>query len=150
MLPVLNLPSYEHRITELSGVKNIFDPVRKKNVVLTPEEWVRQNFLRFLIEEKKYPASRMAVEKQLQVYGMNRRCDIVYYNGQGIPEMIVECKAPEITLNRESFDQLLRYNITMRVPLLILTNGMVHYCCKLNSQSNEFQYLTNIPSVDER
>ncbi|MCC7303534.1 MAG: type I restriction enzyme HsdR N-terminal domain-containing protein [Bacteroidia bacterium] len=148
MLPELNLPAFEHRITKTAGALVIFDPIRKKNVALTPEEWVRQNIIRYLTDIKGYPGSRLAVEKQILLNGMQRRCDIVYYNRSGTPEMIVECKAPEIRITQAAFDQTARYNMTLKVPLLVITNGIEHFCCRISWESAGFEFLKEIPECE--
>ena len=149
MFPILNLPSYEHRITKEGNSVFIFDPVRKKKVVLTPEEWVRQNFIRYLLSEKGFPISRLALEMKIEVNGLSKRCDLVYYSIQGLPQLIVECKASHIKLSQGTFDQAARYNMTLQVPYLVITNGMQHYCARIKYESNDYQFLTEVPDASE-
>jgi hypothetical protein len=141
----LNLPSYNFRTRELDSKRQIFDSFRKKFVALTPEEWVRQNFARYLVEEKHYPASLMAVEKGLNVAKRTKRTDIVIYNRMGNPLVIVECKAPDIKISPEVFEQIVRYNITLNAGYLIVTNGLEHFCCKLSYTDNSYSFLQEIP-----
>lgn len=141
----LNLPAYNIKIKNEGEKTFVFDPFRKKLVVLTPEEWVRQHFLNFLTTEKNYPASLIAVEKSLKVNNLEKRTDIVLYNKMHQPHLIVECKAPDITITQAVFEQVARYNITLKTPYLIVTNGISHYCCKINFTDNSFQFIENIP-----
>ena len=124
----LNLPEYEHRIRQQGEYVDIFDPVRRKFVTLTPEEWVRQNFIRYLIEEKNTPQGLIHVEASLKLNTMNRRSDIVIYSRTGKALLAVECKATNVKITQNTFDQLTRYNLTLQVPYLIVTNGLQHYC----------------------
>ena len=142
-LPHLNLPHASFRIRDYGSYSQIFDQVRKRFVALTPEEWVRQNFLNFLISDKQYPASLLGVEMQVKVNNLSQRADIVVYNKEGLPWMIVECKSPAITLNEDVFYQAARYNSTLKVPYLIITNGMEHYCLFFNG--SEFEYHNDLP-----
>jgi len=142
----LNLPYFEHK-TRLNskGKTEIFDSIRRKWLVLTPEEWVRQNFAMFLIDNKGYPASLMAIEKGLKVNNLQKRTDIVQYNRQGNPVVIVECKAPKIKISEDTFAQAAMYNLKMKVDYLIMTNGLTHYCCKIDNNTHKLQYLKEIP-----
>jgi len=141
----LNLPDYEYNIKEQNGVTLIFDVFRKKYVVLSPEEWVRQNFLMYLVGEKNFPKSLISVEAGLKVYKRSKRTDIVVYDKQGTPLLIVECKAPEIKINQNVFDQIIRYNIALKVKYLIVTNGLEHFCCLLDYKNNSYNFLEEIP-----
>lgn len=145
----LNLPEYQHNIRINGDKADIFDSIRKKYIALTPEEWVRQNFIQFLILEKGYPASLMAVEKGLKVNNMFRRTDIVLYNTLGEALMIVECKAPEVRISQETFDQAARYNLSLKVKYLAITNGLQHFCCQVNFQSQSIDFLQEIPNYKE-
>lgn len=140
----LNLPSYEFQFRNDGQSKQIFDSLRKRFVELTPEEWVRQHFIRFLVEEKKYPASLISVEHGLKVSGMQKRTDLVVYSRSGKPMMIVECKAPEVEINEDTLFQAARYNMTLKADFLVLTNGMEHYCLRM--LENNFEYLEDLPS----
>ena len=146
----LGLPTYEFRYRKSKSDKiEIFDDVRKRFVSLTPEEWVRQNFVKYLISEKQFPASLIGVEIGLTVNELSKRCDIVLHNNTGSAKMIVECKAPEIVLNQGVFDQVARYNIVLKVDYLIITNGLSHFCCKMNYAENSYTFLREIPLYSE-
>ncbi len=144
----LNLPQYNFRIKNGIGDKNeIFDEIRKKYVILTPEEWVRQNFIRYLKEEKNYPVSLIAIEKGIRVNNMKKRFDAVVYKG-GIPEVLIEFKAPEINIDQKAMEQISRYNLTLNVKYLIVSNGVVHYCCMVNKEENAIKFLKDIPDYE--
>jgi hypothetical protein len=142
----LNLPSYPIKLKRENDKTLVLDPIRKRYIVNTPEEWVRQNFIQFLIQEKGYPASLMAVEKGIVVGKTKKRCDIVLYDNKGIAKMIVECKAPSIKISQDAFDQIARYNMTLNTDLLIVTNGMHHYTCKMDHENQRYQFLKEIPN----
>ena len=124
---------------------HIFDVVRKKYLLLTPEEWVRQNFIHYLNKEKKYPFSLMGVEQMVKYNSLKVRADIVIYNLEGKPNVIVECKAPEVKITQDTFYQIAKYNSQLKVQYLIVTNGMKHYCCKMDYKTNEITFLEEIP-----
>ncbi|WP_282125358.1 type I restriction enzyme HsdR N-terminal domain-containing protein [Marinifilum flexuosum] len=142
----LNLPTYSFKIKSDLQRKLIFDSIRKKYVVLTPEEWVRQNFIRYLVEEKDYPASLIAVEKKVDVNLLPQRSDIVLYNRNANPVMIVECKASKIKITQDVFNQIARYNMKLRVPFLVVTNGLKHFCCYMDYEKKSFKFLEDIPN----
>ena len=142
----LNLPIYSIKLQKEGSKTLIFDPIRKKYIILTPEEWVRQNFIQFLIEEKNYPASLMAIEMGIDLLNTKKRCDIVLYNTKGLPHMIVECKAPSIKISQDTFDQIARYNMTLKTDLLVVTNGMQHYICIMDHQDKRYNFLKEIPN----
>lgn len=143
LLPVLNLPPVNFRFSEVGQSKQIFDLVRKRFVSLTPEEWVRQHFLHFMINEKNYPASLMGVEMLVRVNKLSQRADIVVYQNDGKPWLIVECKNTAVPLTQETFYQLARYNLTLQVPYMVITNGLEHYCLLFNGK--DFEYLDDLP-----
>ena len=145
----LNLPSYEFRLKKVGGQLRIFDEVRKKYVALTPEEWVRQHFIMYLIRQKQVPAGLIILEKQLIMNKMSRRPDILIHNRQGEAVMIVECKAPEVTITQDTFDQVARYNSVLSVKYLVVTNGLQHFCCLMDYQGNTYRFLEDIPEYDE-
>ncbi len=143
----LNLPLYKFKIKiNEQGKKLIFDEVRKKYVTLTPEEWVRQNFLKYLIIEKKYPKTLISVEMQLYLNNRSKRSDIVVFNQNAKPKLIVECKSTKVAINNKVFDQIKDYNIKLRVDFLIVTNGLKHFCCKIDYENNKCIFMKNIPS----
>ena len=125
---------------------HIFDVVRKKYLVLTPEEWVRQNFIHYLNQEKKYPLGLMGVEQMVKYNSLKTRADIVLYNKEGNPNIIVECKAPKVKITQDTFYQIAKYNLILKVDYLILTNGVKHYCCKMRYVDNNFVFLKEIPN----
>ncbi|MBN1108833.1 MAG: type I restriction enzyme HsdR N-terminal domain-containing protein [Bacteroidales bacterium] len=127
----------------------IFDPIRKKHVRLTPEEWVRQNFIQYLVNEGGYPPGLIGIEIKSKFNNLNRRVDILVHNRAGQPVMIVECKAPEITLNDKVFDQIVCYNMGFRVPYLIVTNGIDHYACRIDFENNKYEFLLVIPLYED-
>ncbi len=141
----LNLPTYSLKIKSENGLGYVFDQFRKKYVRLTPEEWVRQNFAHYLVNEKNYSSSRFVIEKSLKVNNMFKRCDILVYNDQGNPIMMIECKSPDIRIGQETFEQVSVYNITFKVKYLIITNGLVHYCCQVDFTTNKVSFINEIP-----
>ncbi|MFP4365919.1 MAG: type I restriction enzyme HsdR N-terminal domain-containing protein [Bacteroidales bacterium] len=145
MLPQLNLPEFSFKVKSDGQRKYIFDNIRKRYVVLTPEEWVRQNFIAYLINEKKYPASLIAVEMPLKINRLKKRADIVLFSGLGLPMIIVECKAPGVKITQKVFDQAALYNLDLKVGHLIVSNGMVHYCAELNHNERKWELLPEIP-----
>jgi hypothetical protein len=145
----LNLPEYTFRFKENSDKRLIFDPLRKRFVTLTPEEWVRQNMSCYLTSEKGFPASLMVHELSLRANGMMRRCDLVVYGRDGQALMIAEYKAPGVEINQQTFDQIARYNFTFRVGYLLISNGLQHYCCKIDYDSMQMSFLRDIPSYGE-
>lgn len=141
----LNLPEYPLKIKTENGKTMVFDVIRKKFVVLTPEEWVRQHFIQFLVNEKNYPAALMAVEKQLTVNSRLRRFDLLSYNRKGEPFLIAEFKAPGVNISQETFDQAVRYNMALKVRYIVISNGMQHFACEIDYEKNGFTFLKEIP-----
>ena len=144
----LNLPPYETKIAEREGKKQIFDPLRKSYVALTPEEWVRQHFVNYLLQYKGYPTTLTANEVGITLNGMSRRCDTVIYDKSLKPRAIVEYKAPTVKITKEVFAQISRYNLVLRVDYLIISNGLQHYCCRMNYENNSFTFLQEIPDYN--
>lgn len=145
----LRLPAYDAKIMVKDGKRNIFDPLRRKYVALTPEEWVRQHFVNFLITCKGYPGSLLANEMAISLNGTTKRCDSVLFDRNGQPLMIVEYKAPTVKVTAKVFDQIARYNIVLKVKFLIVSNGLEHYCCKVDYQNNRCTFIQGIPSYEE-
>ncbi len=141
----LNLPEYSFRIKTTEGKSFIFDSLRKKYVRLTPEEWVRQNFVQFLIVEKNYSVSLIVVEASVKVNGNPQRADLVVFDRSGNPALVAEFKAPEIKISQQTFDQIVRYNMQLKVPFLIVSNGLEHFCCQINYEDNSYAFLAEIP-----
>ncbi len=142
----LNLPEYVFRTKTEHEKQFIFDVIRKKFVALTPEEWVRQNFIQYLKTEKKYPETLMAVEKQIKVNGNLRRFDLLMYNRNGQPFIIAEFKAPNVKITQEAFDQVVRYNMSVRVEKILVSNGLQHFACEIDYRNNSYSYLSEIPA----
>ena len=144
-LPKLNLPNAELKIKLVEETTQVFDEVRKKYFKLTPEEWVRQNFIHYLNKEKNYPFGLMQVEKKVQYNSLKTRADIVIYNREGMPIVIVECKAPNVKIIQDAFNQIAKYNYKLRVKYLVVTNGMQHFCCEMDYKNNKINFLQDIP-----
>jgi len=170
----LNLPEFIYKVKYIGEKAYIFDLIRRKFVVLTPEEWVRQHFVHYLIDEYKYPKGLIKIESGLRntetqitqiirkkdYTDLNRlkevspawwadrrgkRCDIIIYNGSGQPYMIVECKAPSVKITQKTFDQIARYNYSLKAAYLIVTNGLLHFCCRIDHRERKYEYLDYIP-----
>ena len=144
----LTLPPYQIRVKETHGRKQIFDILRRKYVALTPEEWVRQHFIHYLIEHKNYPASLLANEVPLQIGEKRMRADSVLYDNQLHPRIIIEYKAPNITLTQKVFDQITVYNLLLHVDYLIVSNGMTTYICKMDYEKQTYKFLETIPNYE--
>lgn len=144
----LNLPPYQIRVKETGGRKQVFDILRRKYVALTPEEWVRQHFIHYLIEHKNYPASLLANEVPLQIGEKRMRADSVLYDNQLHPRIIIEYKAPNITLTQKVFDQITVYNLLLHVDYLIVSNGMTTYICKMDYEKQTYKFLESIPNYE--
>jgi len=144
----LNLPAFEYKIIEKESKPFIFDVIRRQYVALTPEEWVRQHFVHFLIEHKGYPQALMANEVQLKLNGMSRRCDTVVYDRTLRPRAIVEYKAPTVNITQQVFEQICRYNMVLQVEYLIVSNGLTHYCCKMDYTTRSYTFLREVPASD--
>tara|TARA_R110002124_G_scaffold227889_1_gene393219 strand:- start:125507 stop:125953 length:447 start_codon:yes stop_codon:yes gene_type:complete len=145
----LNFPDYEFRFKSNENKRLIFDVIRKKFLVLTPEEWVRQHVLQHLISEKNYPTSHINVEKQLKLHNTTKRYDIVVYNNDGSIRLIVECKAPSVRITQDTFDQIARYNLVLNSGYLMVTNGMDHYFCRMDEANEQYIFLKDIPNYKE-
>ena len=143
----LNLPDYLPLLRVNTAKKQILDPVRRKYVALTPEEWVRQNLVQHLLA-LGYPMGLIAVEQPITLNGLQKRCDIVVYNRQAEPCMIVECKAPQVAVAQKVFDQIAVYNIKLNVEYLIVSNGLQHFCCKIGKLTRNVEFLTDFPSPE--
>lgn len=142
----LNFPKYNFRFKNSENKVSIFDDIRKKFVVLQPEEWVRQNCVQYLIQHKNYPRSLINVEKELKVNNLRKRYDIVVFNSDGSIRLIVECKSPSLNINQAAFDQIARYNSVLKADYLMVTNGLNHYYCKMNFEEQRYQFLKEIPT----
>lgn len=145
----LNFPTYNFRMKKSEEKFLIFDIVRKKFIVLQPEEWVRQHLLHFLTEEKNYPIQLLRVEVAVNTKLLKQRSDIIAYDRNGKALLIVECKAPHIKITQDTFDQIARYNMKLRVPYLLVTNGLQHYCCIMDYEKESYTFLQEIPNYKE-
>ncbi len=141
----LNFPTYLFRLKNRENKRFIFDDIRKKFVVLQPEEWVRQHCINYLVVQKNYPKTLINVEKELKINGLSKRYDIVIYNSDGSIHLIVECKSPKININQETFDQIARYNLTLNATYLMVTNGINHYYCAMDYETERYNFLKDIP-----
>lgn len=144
----LNLPVFECDIQQNGDLKTIFDVLRKKHVVLTPEEWVRQNFVHYLINHLGYPKSLIKLERGHAYNTLQKRSDILVYSREGNAFMLIECKASNVKLGQNVFVQASVYNKTIRAPFLVVTNGMQHYCCRIDLENNSYKFLDQLPSFD--
>jgi hypothetical protein len=142
----LNFPSYSFRFKNSENKLSIFDAIRKKFIILTPEEWVRQHVVQFLLDEKKYPKSLINVEKVLMVNGLRKRYDIVVFNPNGTIFILIECKAPEVKISQGTFDQIARYNMTLEAEFLMVTNGLNHYFCLMDFENEKYEFLRELPN----
>ena len=147
----LNLPAYSFSIKSEEGDKRlIFDEIRKKWLILTPEEWVRQHFVKYLVNELKFPPGLIGIEVTFKFNNLTRRADILVYNRSGNPILIVECKAPEVKIDNRVFDQIVEYNFRFRLNYLVVTNGLKHFACTLGGEEvPEYEFLDSIPLYDE-
>ncbi|WP_026705096.1 type I restriction enzyme HsdR N-terminal domain-containing protein [Flavobacterium soli] len=141
----LNFPAYNFRFKNSENKTAIFDEIRKKFIILTPEEWVRQHVVQYLMKEKNYPKSLINVEKLLKVNGLVKRYDVVVFNNDGSILILVECKAPEIKISQTTFDQIARYNMTMKAEYLMVTNGHNHYFCQMDFENERYDFLRELP-----
>ena len=145
----LNLPEYEFRLKEEEENLYIFDVFRKRFLLLTPEEEVRQRFARYLVEAKEFPPELIMTEYTLKLNEMSRRCDILVHKPAGNPAVLVECKAPEVKITQATFDQVARYNLVFNVKYLMVTNGLKHYGCCLDFESKKVEFMKEIPDYSE-
>ncbi|OIQ66314.1 hypothetical protein GALL_521190 [mine drainage metagenome] len=146
LLIPLQLPPYPFKITDQNGQLTMFDPIRKKNIVITPEEWVRQHFVQYLINQKKYPKTLIKLEGGHKLHGMAKRSDIVVYNPAGEKILLVECKAPSITIDQKTFDQVARYNMVHKVKVIAVTNGLQHYFCLIDFEAVNYKFIEELPA----
>ncbi len=144
-MQVLNFPKYTFRFKNSENKVAIFDEIRKKFIQLTPEEWVRQHVIHFLIYQKGYSKSLINVEKLLKINGLTKRYDLVIYNSDGTIFLLVECKAPTIKIVQSTFDQIARYNLTLQAKYLMVTNGLNHYFCEMDFVKEEYMFLQDLP-----
>ncbi len=151
-LPRLNFPDYEFKLQRSSDERQslkIFDIIRKKYVSLTPEEWVRQHLLHFLVNERKFPQSLVSVEKKLLINNLEKRTDVVIYSSSLKPILLAECKSPKVPLTQAVFDQAARYNMTLNVGYFLITNGLESFICRIDHLTQSYAFLNEIPTFDE-
>lgn len=141
----LNLPSYPLRIKQENTGTYIFDEIRKKFLLLTPEEWVRQHLVQFLIRDKKYPRSLIKLEGGLKLNSLQKRSDILLFNNLGEKILLVECKAPAVRITQDTFDQIARYNFIHRVHWLLVSNGLQHFCCEIDFEKDTYRFVEELP-----
>ena len=148
-MQALNLPKTSLKITKQGGRLAVLDVLRKRYVSLTPEEWVRQHFVSFLLLHKGFPAARMANEVGISLNHTTKRCDTVVYDKALKPRVIIEYKAPSVKITKEVFAQISRYNLILKVDYLIVSNGLRHYCCRIDYNTLKYTFLPDIPSYSE-
>lgn len=141
----LNFRNYTFRFKNSENKVAIFDEIRKKFIILTPEEWVRQHVVRFILEEKKYPKSYVNVEKIVRINGMSKRYDVVVFKPDGSIFLLVECKAPGVTISQNTFDQIARYNMSLNAVHMMVTNGLNHYFCQMDYEQEKYFFLQDLP-----
>lgn len=144
-MQVLNFPSYHFRLKNTENSTYIFDVIRKKFVVLQPEEWVRQHVVHFLLETKGYPKSLVNVEKQILIKGLRKRYDVIVFNTTGEIDILIECKAPEVPITQGVFDQIAIYNLEVKANYLMVSNGHGHYYCQMDHKAEKYTFLKEIP-----
>lgn len=141
----LNFPVYSFRFKNSENKVAIFDEIRKKFIILTPEEWVRQHVTQYLLQEKKYPKSYINVEKLIKINDLTKRYDLVVFHPNGALFLLVECKAPEVKITQQTFDQIARYNLTLKAKYLMVTNGLNHYFCEMDFENEKYVFLEQLP-----
>ena len=146
LLVPLQLPPYPFKINDENGQLTLFDVIRKKNIVITPEEWVRQHFVQYLIRQKNYPKTLIKLEGGHRLLGMQKRSDILVFNPDGEKILLVECKAPSVAIDQKVFDQIARYNIVHKIALLAVSNGLQHYYCRIDFDKQEYKFIEDLPN----
>lgn len=141
----LNLPAYPFKLRQSDATTYIFDEIRKKFLVLTPEEWVRQHIVQYMIREKGYPRSLIKLEGGMKLNSLQKRTDIIAFNAAGEKVLLVECKAPSVKISQKVFDQIARYNIVHQIPMLAVTNGLEHYYCQIDFAAKRYNFLESMP-----
>lgn len=149
MLHPLNLPPYPFKITDENGVLVLFDEIRKRDIIITPEEWVRQHFVQYLIGHKNYPKSLLKLEGGHKLHGKQKRSDIIAYNTHGDKVLMVECKAPGVAISQKVFDQIARYNIVHKIGFLAVTNGLQHFYCRIDFAQNSYRFIEELPDYQQ-
>ncbi|NMA73129.1 MAG: type I restriction enzyme HsdR N-terminal domain-containing protein [Bacteroidales bacterium] len=145
----LNLPEYPIKVKVIEGKRTIFDEIRRQYVALTPEEWVRQHFVHYLIHHKRYSKSLMGNEVLVNLNNQKKRCDTIVYNNRLEPLMIIEYKAPQVKITQDVFNQIYHYNIVLRANYLVVSNGLQHFCCEMDYEMQNYRFLNDIPDYLE-
>lgn len=141
----MNFPVYSFRFKNSENKVSIFDEIRKKFILLTPEEWVRQHVVQFLLQDKKYPKSYINVEKLIKINNLSKRYDGVVFEPNGEIFLLIECKAPEVAISQQTFDQIARYNLVLKAKYLMVTNGLNHYFCQMDFENEKYVFLKELP-----
>lgn len=144
----LNFPSFSFRFKNSENKTAIFDEIRKKFIILTPEEWVRQHVIQYLLQDKNYPKSYINIEKLIKINSLNKRYDIIVYQPNGKIYLLIECKAPEVAITQQTFDQIARYNLVLNAKYLMVTNGLNHYFCKMDFENEKYIFLKELPNYE--
>ena len=144
----MNFPVYSFRFKNSENKVSIFDEIRKKFILLTPEEWVRQHVVQFLLQDKKYPKSYINVEKLIKINDLSKRYDGVVFQPNGEIFLLIECKAPEVPISQQTFDQIARYNLVLKAKYLMVTNGLNHYFCQMDFENEKYIFLKELPDFD--
>jgi hypothetical protein len=144
----LNFPTFTFRFKNSENKVAIFDEIRKKFIILTPEEWVRQHVVQFLLQDKSYPKSYINVEKLIKINNLNKRYDVVVYQPNGEFFLLIECKAPEVKIAQQTFDQIARYNLVLKAKYLMVTNGLNHYFCQMDFENEKYVFLKELPEFE--
>lgn len=146
----LNFPTYSFRFKNSENKVSIFDEIRKKFILLSPEEWVRQHVVQFLLQDKKYPKSYINVEKLIKINDLSKRYDGVVFQPNGEIFLLIECKAPEVSISQQTFDQIARYNLVMKAKYLMVTNGLNHYFCQMDFENEKYVFLKELPEYSNQ
>ena len=146
----LNFPTYSFRFKNSENKVSIFDEIRKKFILLTPEEWVRQHVIQFLLQDKKYPKSYINVEKLIKINDLSKRYDGVVFQPNGEIFLLIECKAPEVPISQQTFDQIARYNLVLKAKYLMVTNGLNHYFCQMDFENEKYVFLKELPEYSNQ
>lgn len=141
----MNFPVYSFRFKNSENKVSIFDEIRKKFILLTPEEWVRQHVIQFLLQDKRYPKSYINVEKLIKINDLSKRYDGVVFQPNGEIFLLIECKAPEVPISQQTFDQIARYNLVLKAKYLMVTNGLNHYFCQMDFENEKYVFLKELP-----
>ena len=146
----MNFPVYSFRFKNSENKVSIFDEIRKKFILLTPEEWVRQHVVQFLLQDKKYPKSYINVEKLIKINDLSKRYDVVVFQPNGEIFLLIECKAPEVPISQQTFDQIARYNLVLKAKYLMVTNGLNHYFCQMDFENEKYVFLKELPEYSNQ